>query len=161
MSLTKLDTKMVETPTEFNTVTITNLNSTSIANGGTINTSNIVTTNRVTTNELVTNSLTATNVNYFVKVTTSNVTFTSNDNSKAYHFNTNSPNTNLIAYFPNSLPNGFNVSVFNIGTGTITLSSDQTAPNYINATGQLNETQYTGFFIYKANNELYGVGVFE
>jgi hypothetical protein len=115
-------------------------------------------TNTATITSLVVKNITATSIDYFVtEVSTPSVVLSSEDNSKAYHFNTTS-NT-MTAVFPPILPDGFNVSIVNTGTGTIHFSSVQTP--FILSTGLTNNTQYTGALIYKFNGLLYGVGVFE
>jgi hypothetical protein len=123
---------------------------------------NSTVTNLTANNSVITN-LTAVNAiidnyNFDLKnITSQSYIFLSSDNSKNFHFNTSvNPITGI---FPNSLPNGFNVSIINIGTGTVFISSQQQP--FIKALGTFNETQYSGMLIYKHNNELFGVGVFE
>lgn len=155
---TNLDPVMVDTSKLFlvNTAKATSLTATNAQiTNGTI--SNLVATNATTTDTSITN-LTATGnivTNFFVVTANSSYTFLPSDNSKVYHINTGA--TQLTASFPVSLPNGFNVSIINTGTGIINLSSNTA----FNATGTLNSVQYSGIFIYKTNNQFYGIGVFE
>jgi hypothetical protein len=114
--------------------------------------------NQANINSLFVDGVTATSVDYYVtEISSDSKVFTNLDNSKSYHFNTT--NNLISAIFPQNLPNGFNVSIVNTGTNTIYISSAQTP--FLNATGFINETQYTGMFIYKSEGLLYGVGVFE
>lgn len=118
---------------------------------------NLQTTTNASDSMLV-NNLTAVNniiTNFYVLSTNVDRTFTEEDNSKVFHFDTNA--TPLTATFPNTLPNGFNVGIMNMGTKTIFIES--TPP--LNAFSSENSTQYTGMFIYKANDEFFGIGVFE
>jgi hypothetical protein len=86
-----------------------------------------------------------------------NLTFGNDDSGKVFHVNT--AFIPVTAYFSSSLKDGFNVGINNIGFGLIEIKSDFTP--IINATGTFNSVQNTGMFIYKANNQLYGIGVFE
>ena len=157
----------------INNLNVTNLTATNatIYNLSAINPiANIAFTN-ATADSLVVAHLTAVS-DYFVQTIPKESvsrTFTSADNSKAFHFDTT--DTTLSAIFPSSLPTGFNVSLYNISNGTIALSSN----TYIHHPGETiptlyasNSTKYTGAFIYKANDEpgvpqgiFYGVGVFQ
>jgi len=146
MSLTRLNSKMIEVPADIEgTLTVLSLNSTDFN----------------TTNAIVTN-LTADNVqfnvsNYEVNLITNDIEFSNNENSKAFHFDTDATST-INATFPDELTPGFNVSIFNTGNGTINLF----ASDLIRASGQSNSTPFTGMFIYKApDGLLYGIGVFE
>lgn len=146
MGLTRLNSKMIEVPADIDgALTVNSLNS-----------DNVSTINAVVTN------LTASNVqlgsaNYVVNLITNDITFTNAENSKSFHFDTDATSV-INATFPDGLAPGFNVSIFNIGNGTINLI----ATELIRASGQSNSTPYTGMFIYKASdNFFYGVGVFE
>jgi hypothetical protein len=111
-------------------------------------------TNYLSTSNVAISSLRVTN--YQVSATTSsNIIFTDTDSGRAFNFNTTTTPA-ITAQFPGSLLNGFNVSIVNVGTGSIYLS----AGSPLNASGTENNTPYSGMFIYKTNNELFGVGVF-
>lgn len=181
MSASILDPRMIDPskPLQISQTNITSLTSTLITtpsgNSDTWNAvSTIVRANSSSWEEsaevlpTVTNYLSTSNVqvsaltvstpviaNYDVITVTSSRTFTNADNSKVFHFNTTS--SSLCAIFPSILPNGFNVGIVNVGTGTVVLSSDVT----INAPGTQNSTPYSGMFIYEVNNTLFGVGVFD
>jgi hypothetical protein len=111
-------------------------------------TNNIVCTNLTATNDVVTN--------FIVTTADSSIIFSEDYNSKIIHLDTTTT-PEITASFPTSLPNGFNVSLVNAGTGIIYLSSD----DVINSAGQFNSIQYTGMLIYKTNNKFFGIGVFE
>ena len=166
MSLTYVSTKMIEQPVQFETLsanrfTAVNSNLTSVnINFATIN--NLQASAGSITNLYVKN-LTA---DYFVTNVNQSYYFTAGDNSKAFHFDTSvGP---LCAAFVKSLPVGFNVSIYNIGNNSITLSSNGGIFNTPGAS-VLNNTTNTGMFIYKASDPtglpaegvFYGVGVFE
>jgi hypothetical protein len=143
--------------TSLTSVNITSLSSVAASN---LNAANTFSTN-LTTQTLSANYIeTATAVSdYNVVIVTANKTFTNEDNSKAFHFQT-SVIPYLSAIFPtNNLKEGFNVSIFNDGTGVIILSSASSP--FINATGTTNATQNTAMFVYKTSNKLYGIGVLE
>jgi len=131
--------------------------------GGTI-TGNLSVTGSLVTNtlssiSLVTNSITANEVitNITPATISSNKTFAyPADNSKIFNFNTSSGI--LSAIFPSSLPNGFNVGITNTGTNSVYVSSTQV--NNLCATSNKNSTQFSGIYIYKTNNLLYGIGRF-
>jgi hypothetical protein len=145
MGLTRLNSKMIELPAELENIIADNV-STNIINGNTAIFQN-----------LSANNVAFGTTNYNVEtVTTSTKVFTNSDNTKAYHFNT--LNNDISAVFPSSLNTGFNITILNTSTGFIYLSST----DLIQATGQFNNTPFTGMFIYKASDGLfYGVGVFE
>jgi hypothetical protein len=111
-------------------------------------------TNYLSTSNVVISSLRVTN--YQVSATTSsNIIFTDTDSGRTFNLNTTTTPA-ITAQFPGSLSNGFNVSIVNAGTGTIYLS----AGSPLNTTGTENSTPFSGIFIYKTNNELFGIGVF-
>lgn len=110
----------------------------------------VFTSNNATINTLVTN-FTATTLSV------SSYTFTDVDNGKVFHIDTTTyPQTTAIF---NVLLDGFNVGIVNTGTGVIYLSSNFTPT--ILAANTFNSVQYSGMFIYKVNNQLFGIGVFE
>jgi hypothetical protein len=108
---------------------------------------NLTVTNITATDNIITN----------FKVTTysTDITLSNSFNSNVAHLNTTGATLSVL--FPSSLPNGFNVGIFNAGTGIIKLSAAQT----LNSQGNTNATPYTGVFVYKANNQFFGVGVLE
>jgi len=111
-------------------------------------------TNFLSTSNVTISSLRVTN--YQVSATTSsNIVFADTDTGRAFNLNTTTTPA-ITAQFPGSLSNGFNVSIVNVGTGSIYLS----AGSPLNASGTENNTPYSGMFIYKTGNELFGVGVF-
>jgi hypothetical protein len=111
-------------------------------------------TNYLSSSVVVLSSLTVTN--YQVSsVTISNITFTNSDSGRTIQLNTTTT-PSVTALFPGNLNNGFNVSIINAGLGTIYLS----AGSPLNASGSENSTPFSGMFIYKTGNELFGVGVF-
>ena len=110
----------------------------------------ILTSNNATINTLVTN-FTATTL------AVSSYTFTDADNSKVFHIDTTTQ-PEVTAIF-NVVSDGFNIGIINAGTGVIYLSSNFTPT--ILAPNAFNSVQYSGMFIYKINNQLFGVGVFE
>lgn len=93
---------------------------------------------------------------YTVLETAGDFTLSDSNSNNVIHFDTTS--VELTAIFPDSLSDGFNANLFNVGTGTIAVSSTQL--NNVKAAGSKNSTQYTGITIYKHNGELYGMGVF-
>jgi hypothetical protein len=96
-----------------------------------------------------------------LKVTTpgsDNIVFTDNDSGKVFHIDT-TLNPEVTANFSVTLNDGFNVSLVNTGTGIIYVRSNFLTP--FNARGDFNSTQHTGMFIYKTNEQLFGIGVFE
>lgn len=111
------------------------------------------------TNYLSTSNVTvcALNITNFAvsSTTTPVILFTNETAGKVYHFDTTTT-PSFTALFPGELTNGYNVSIVNAGLGSIFLS----AATPLNASGSENSTPYSGMFIYKANNELFGVGVF-
>jgi hypothetical protein len=128
-----------------------------------VDTNNLTTTNAnvsvITAANANINTLTAREVISDVNVTniTTTKTFSySADNSKIFNFNTASGS--ISAIFPGILPNGFNVGITNIGTNTVYISSTQV--NNLCATSNKNSTQFSGIYIYKTNNALYGIGKF-
>ncbi len=104
--------------------------------------------------DIVINSLTVTNYTVLTSSAAS-ITFSNGDSGKTYNVNTTLQPA-VTALFPGDLSNGFNVSIVNAGSGSIFLSS----ASPLNASGSENSTPYSGMFIYKTNNELFGVGVF-
>jgi len=118
----------------------------------TINSTDILTQNLTATNAIIDTVIT----DFTVQNKTTDYTFTEADNSKVFHFDTTTT-PSITATFPNTLPNGFNAGIINIGTGTIFVDSDPT----LKAFSTENSTQNTGMFIYKTNNEFFGIGVFE
>jgi len=84
------------------------------------------------------------------------IVFDNSYKSKIIHLDT-SITPSISASFPNSLLNGFNVCIINAGTGIIYLSAQST----LNAPGVFNTVPYSGMFIYKVNNQFFGIGAFE
>lgn len=105
------------------------------------------------TNLVVTNNVTT---NFLISTVTTNYIFTDLDNSKIFHFDT-STTPIITASFANDISNGFNVSIVNTGIGAIYFVANPA----INAPGNINTITNTGVLVYKHNNQLYGVGVFE
>ena len=165
MNFPYLNSRMIDLPATINQlsaidIVTENLTANNVFANANITVPSITATTITATEYLSADTVTANNTNttYRVHSVTADRVFLSGDNSKAFHFETTG--TTLTAIFPISeLEDGFNVSIFNNGTGTILLSSNLNPP--INATGVLNETPYTAMFIYKASNQLYGIGVFE
>jgi hypothetical protein len=127
-----------------------------------------LTTNNISTNQGTIAQATITNAAFTGEVTTkvilstialSSYTFTDTDNSKIFHFDTNTQPQITATFLSGNITEGFNVSIINTGTGLITLSSDFTP--IINATNPFNSVRYSGMYIYRSNNQLFGVGVFE
>lgn len=87
------------------------------------------------------------NVEFF----TESKTFTDTDTNKVFHFDTTTES--LCAIFPDSLSNGFNVALMNVGTNTIVLSS-----NSLKAYGNIVTAQYGGAFVYKKDTDFFAVG---
>ena len=145
-----------------NTLTATTANvSTLTANSVNINTLTAVTVTITTLTSVNANinSLTAREIISDVNIgniTTTKTFSYSADNSKIFNFNTTSGS--ISAIFPGTLPNGFNVGITNIGTNTVYISSTQV--NNLCATSNKNSTQFSGIYIYKTNNSLYGIGRF-
>lgn len=142
---------------ELHNVRVTNLSSNDILSYNTV--SGIWVNNPLSAIPINVNSLTAKEVISDVNITniTTNKTFSyPADNSKIFNFNTSSGN--ISAIFPSNLPNGFNIGITNIGTNTVFISSTQV--NNLCATSNKNNTIYSGMYIYKANNSLFGVGRF-
>jgi len=105
-------------------------------------------TNLTVTNDVVTN--------FLITTLTNNYILTEADKSKIFHVNTTT--TPLITIsLPNSLTNGYNVGLVNIGTGTISLSTN----GVLNTPGTSNTAQFTSILLYKTGNQFYGVGTFE
>jgi hypothetical protein len=156
---------MIEQPVQFESLSAKSLI------GDTFNSSN-TNINSATINNLRVNTVSAANLfvrnltaDYYVQTVNTNVTLTTADNSKAFHFDTSvGP---LSASFSSSLPIGFNVSLYNVGNFSIGLSSN----GILNTPGnsKVNSTKYTGMFIYKAASPdgippegvFYGVGIFQ
>lgn len=164
MNFPYLNSRLIDIPAKIDQLTVVQLSS------DTFKTVSLTSTNIQSQSSRVDNltsiNLSATEIktgnsisNYNIVEITSSKIFTNADNSKAFHFKTTV--TPLItAVFPlGNLNDGFNVSIFNDGTGTILISSTSTPS--INATGNTNATQNTAMFIYKASNQLYGIGVLE
>jgi hypothetical protein len=170
MGLTLLDTQMIEVPTVLENLftpsasatnlSAVNLKVNDITEANILFTQNQINADTLNSNKGVFSSLSADNlvpgvVDFFVDTLNQNTILSVSDNSKAYHCDTS---ISFTVSFPEELPVGFNVSLVNIGTGTLFLSTD----SVLNAAGTFNETQYTGVLIYKAdNNQFYGIGVFE
>jgi len=137
-----------------NTGSINILNTSSIANSNLITTNNFIATNNTSlVNLTATGNITT---NFFVITANNNYTFSDADNSKVIHFDTTTT-PEISAIFPNTLSNGFNVGLINAGIGVIYLSGQ----DVINAPGNINSEIYTGMFIYKVNDDLFGVGNLE
>lgn len=184
MSASILDPRMINGSIPFNisqgtftSLTATNILTTQLESTNTT-TTNANNTNTVTDTALA-NSLTATNAVVTTlstgNVNSSNLTIYGNVitnisvlsantdiilddtyNSKIVHIDTTTTPSVTLS-LPNTISNGFNVSIVNAGTGTVTIS----APDGFNAPGTTNSTSYTGMFVYKVNNQFFGVGVFE
>lgn len=110
-------------------------------------------------NDVRFNTLTAREVvsdTNIINITANKVFNYSTDNSKIFNFNT--VLGNLSAIFPSTLPNGFNIGITNTGTNTIFVSSTQV--NNLCAFSNRNSTRFSGIYIYKADNTLYGIGRF-
>jgi hypothetical protein len=122
------------------------------------NVNNLSTDNLISNNSFATNFTATGNVvsNFFILTADNDYTFTEQDNSKIYHFNTTLVPI-ITATLPSTLPNGFNVGIVNVGSGAIVFSSIPP----LNAAGNINTEQYTSVFIYKHNGMFYGVGNFE
>jgi hypothetical protein len=143
MGLTYLDSSMIEQPIE--SLTAVSFQST----------------------DLIVQSLTASSINskYNVAQTVSaDKTFSNEDSSKAFHFNTG-PGS-LRATFPNSLENGFNITILNVDNSINQLGSNQlqlSATSLINTINgsQTNSITNTGMLVYKYDGKLYGVGTFD
>lgn len=175
MNFPYLNSRMIDLPAEIDQLTVVHLtaqqlSATSLSSDVIMNSNLITTLNLSATNSFITNLTTAnlsahtviannTFTDYNVETVIASKTFTNEDNSKVFHFET-SIVPYLSAIFPhNELKDGFNISIFNNGTGAIILSSSTTP--FINATGTTNETQNTAIFVYKTANKLYGIGVLE
>ena len=143
MALTYLDSVMIEQPIE--SLSLISFQSTN----------------------LLVQSLTASSISskYNVAETVSaDKTFSNQDSSKAFHFNTG-PGS-LKAIFPNSLENGFNITILNVDNTINQLGSNMlelSATSLINTinSSQTNTITNTGMLIYKYNGKLYGVGTFD
>ena len=85
--------------------------------------------------------------------------FTNSDNSKVYHFDTDTQPSMTAVFLSGNIASGFNVGILNTGLGVIYLSSDFSPT--INAANTFNSVRYSGMYIYRVNNQLFGVGVFE
>jgi hypothetical protein len=116
------------------------------------------TTNYLSTNLVTISALAVTNLDVRDVSNFNTVTFAAADTGKIIHINT-SVTPEVTINFTASLPEGFNIGVVNTGTGVIYIDSDYTP--VIRAKNPFNSTQHTGMFIYKTNNQLYGIGVFE
>jgi hypothetical protein len=136
-----------------NTLTANTVNITNTLTATSINT-NILTANSVNTNTLTAREVIS-DVNIDNIINTKTFSYSA-DNSKIFNFNTTS--VSISAIFPSSLPNGFNVGITNIGTNTVYISSTQV--NNLCATSNKNSTQFSGIYIYKTGNVLYGIGRF-
>lgn len=121
----------------------------------TLSTENINSTNLSVINLTVVNSIAFFTVS---GIAAASFTLTNNDSNKIIHCDTTTT-PYITAIFPNSLNNGFNVNLFNTGTGTIVVSSTQSPAAF--AAGTENNTQYSGMTIYKHNSQLFGMGVFD
>lgn len=162
---------------DIDQATIGTLDSGNITNSGNISTGSI-STGSINGNSLVFSTGTFSNLfanefktNYFFEVVTADKTFTEEDNSKAFHFDTRSGT--LSAYLPSgSLPDGFNISIYNISNESIVIHSDidifapgsDVGPRVRTGVNK----PFTGVFIYKGDHVIpasgkafYGVGVFE
>jgi len=82
-----------------------------------------------------------------------NFTFSNNDNSKIFNFNT--ATGILSAIFPANLKQGFNVVIMNIGTNYLYLSAPSF--NYKSSGNTLYEI-YDSAYIFVNNNNIYAVG---
>lgn len=121
------------------------------------------------TNSLVVQSLTAASINTRYNVAETIIfdkIFSNEDSSKAFHADTGFAAQPITISFPNTLSDGFNVTILNVdssldqrGSETITISSDPLI-NTINQS-RTNSTTNTGMLIYKYNGQFYGVGTFD
>ena len=154
-SLSASNTKV--TNSELTNIQSTNVQSTNIdttsldsvtLSGITLIASDTVFTNITATNNVVSN--------FLILTADNNITFSNADNSKTYHINT-TVTPLLTAVFPETISNGFNVSIINTGIGAIELSANPP----LNAIGLVNSKQYTGVLVYKQNDQFYGIGVLE
>lgn len=164
VSLTTVQTlSVLNNPIIGGSIIISGSTHTSTLTSVSLTSANILATNFNTTSATV-NTITVLDkaiTNFSVTfINTSSYRFTDNDKSNIYHINT-TLNPSVTAIFPSNLANGFNAGLINIGTGTIVVSSTQTPFIYAQNNSNINSVQYTGMLIYKVNNELYGVGVFE
>ena len=80
--------------------------------------------------------------------------FTDVDTNKVFHFNTNA--TILNAIFSPTLSNGFNVALMNVGTNSLVLSTNPSAP--LRARSNTVADLYGGAFVYKDSNSFYAAG---
>lgn len=151
----QLDPRMIGTdlPLVVNTVATNTLSAVNsvLTNVTAVNTQ---ITSLTSTDLLVTNNVTT---NFLVSTITNNYVFSDLDNSKTYHFNT-TVTPSITAVFPESISNGFNVSIINAGIGAVFIQGEGTG---VNAPGLVNTIANTGFMIYKYDNQLFGIGVFE
>lgn len=110
-------------------------------------------TNNVNISGVSTNVIAASSSNIPVTVVdvSASTTFTNNDTNKVYHFNTTS--NSLCAIIPNSLSNGFNVAIMNVGTNNLQISAAN-----LNSVGTTIIDQFGGAYIYKQNNTIFAVG---
>lgn len=164
MNFPYLNSKLIDVPANIDQLTVVQLSSDTFKTVSLTSTNiqaqscrvDSLTSNNLSAIEIKTNNSTT---NYNVIEIVGSKIFTNADNSKAFHFKTTISPV-ITAVFPlGNLNDGFNVSIFNDGTGTILISSTSTPS--INATGSTNATQNTAMFIYKASNQLYGIGVLE
>lgn len=142
---TTLDPRMINPEKLF---TINNTIVTSSLTATNTNTNNLLATNIDVTNDVTTNLLITTLVNDYV--------ISDNDKSKIFHIDTTTTPAITIS-FPDSLPNGFNFGLVNVGTGTVSLSTNGT----FNSPGTTNTELYTSMLIYKTGDVFFGVGTFE
>jgi hypothetical protein len=156
MGLTYVSTQMIEKPVVFTELSATNLLTQKLtADNAFIKNISLqqVTANDVFFQGTVITNFTATNI------ALSSYIFTNSDNSKVFHFDTTTQPVITAIFQNNNINNGFNVGIVNTGTGLIVLSSNFVPT--INATNTFNSVQHSGIFVYKINNQLFGIGVFE
>lgn len=92
-------------------------------------------------------------------ISLSSYTFTNNDNSKVFHFDTDTQPSVTALFVKNNISNGFNIGIVNTGLGVINLCSDFIPT--LNAPNTFNSVRHSGMFIYRVNDQLYGIGIFE
>ena len=147
---TRVNSRMIVIPAVIEKLAVNELSAVSLSANNFLATS-------LTANSISVNNIFGRTPYIVTSFSLSSKTFANTDTSIAYHFETDITSP-IYAIFPDNLENGFNISIFNNGTGTIIVSSAQNP--VLNASGFINQTPYTGMFIYKNNNILYGVGVF-
>lgn len=115
----------------------------------------------ITTAQVGNATFTGNVISNFTAITTavSSYVFTDADNSKVFHFDTTTIPEVTATFLLTNINEGFNVGIVNMGLGIVRINSNFTP--IINARNPFNSTRYSGMFIYRTNNELFGIGVFE